>query len=66
MALVAEKDLVVGVEYFLDRAKNRKGLFTKREGGFVYFKKTAGDNYYVLNQNGEVYFPEEEYMYETV
>jgi len=66
MALVAEKDLVLGVEYFLDSSKKRKGIFTKTENGSVYFKKTDGDNFYGVNTEGEVSFWVENYIYETI
>jgi len=66
MALVTEKDLVVGAEYFLDSSKVRKGIFTKTKNGSVYFKKTEGDNFYNVNAEGEVSFRVENYIYETV
>ena len=56
--LVERKDLVEGVEYFMDGSKRSKGVFKEREGDTIYFDCDADTPYaYSLRKGKEGLIP---------
>lgn len=65
MEKVAEDNLIVGVEYYLDKQKRNKGIFVKIEKPCIFFNPTEGDGY-GRNVEGLISFMIEDYAYEKV